>query len=193
MPKQTDSELPSSEVFSLLTGGVPYLTTLRLYFTDAEDLGRRIHAREWTGISKPLGVGSSSIAVLAVVFWIVGAKIEMGKFPAMLIEFVRDWPFFLGIAGFLATTQVVATRKFELRTFISGVLALVYVIGFFALPVGLIVLMVHFMDSILSFGKDFPLLGLVLIAPFFGYTLLFGMTRLLGESLGAVPGLCLGY
>ena len=192
MSKNDSSEPPSSEVLSLITGGVPYFNALRLYFTNPEELGKRIGAREWTGISKPLSVGSTSIAVLAVVFWIVGAGVEIGKFPAMLLEYARDWPFFFGTLGFLLATQVVATKTFSLKTFISCIFAFVYALGFFVLPLGAIILLVHFMDSIINLGKDFPMFGVLLIAPLFGYTILLGMTRLLGGVLRCGPELVFG-
>lgn len=176
-------DIPSSEISSLFSGGISYLKTCYLFFTNPEELGRCIDQRDWDGISKPLTLGASSTAVAVIVFWLLGIEANLGKYPLLLWTFVKDWPFLFVILGFILVLQIVASRSLSIRTYFSCLLCLVYVIGFFILPFSLVVILMHFSDSLIKITDSAIPLALIFIAPLFGYTVILGMPKLLSGTL----------
>lgn len=181
--KTNDAEFPASEAQTLATGGLPYFRTLQLFFTDPEDLGRRIEARAWDGISKPLAAGSASAAVATLAFWLLDIEERIGKFWLVLVEIPKNPPFFLAIIGLVFVLQLAAKRSLTLHTLLSQAFALVYALAFFILPFCIIIVLLNFSQKLLSLGEWPMLLSLLLIAPLAGYTVIFGLMRLFAGVL----------
>lgn len=172
-------EAQNSEAASSVAGVIPYINTLKLYFFDPEELGRRIHERKWDGISKPFAVGAGSLIIAAILFSTLGINADLGKFPILLLEFVKDFWFFGIAVFFLIVSQVVARKSFAWDVFVSGLLAYVYVIAMFILPFCCILTIVHFSKILMSLSDLAIPLSVLAIAPLFGYTLFLALPRIL--------------
>lgn len=169
----------------LITEASPYIRTMHMFFANSEELGRRIEAREWDGISKPLAAGSGSVGFTAVILWFLGENPNIGKFHESIIEIIKDWQFFFTVVGFLIVAQLVAKRGIALHTFISTLIVTIYALAFFLFPffAGLSVF-IHFSKSYLSLGEWPGLLTFMLLASLSGYILCHSYPRCLSGAFG---------